>query len=146
MSLCDEASVHWFSLISYHGPCDGSSYRLVTVFQILLHGSSFTIQEGTVKVNGQFVSLPHGLPSGVSLSSGVNQDKSEVIVILRRDTGMESELEIEIGVTMVAVKVPLWYLGKLCGLCGNLMTFTHTIHSGHGFSLTFLTVASLDDV
>ncbi|XP_039662365.1 IgGFc-binding protein-like isoform X2 [Perca fluviatilis] len=52
---------------------------------------------------------------------------------------MESELEIEIGVTMVAVKVPLWYLGKLCGLCGNLMTFTHTIHSGHGFSLTFLT-------
>lgn len=50
MSLCDEASVHWFSLISYHGPCDGSSSRLVTVFQILLHGASLTIQEGTVKV------------------------------------------------------------------------------------------------
>lgn len=49
MSLCDKASVHWFSLISYHGPCNGSS-RLVTVFQILLHGTSFTIQEGTVKV------------------------------------------------------------------------------------------------
>lgn len=56
----------------------------------------------------------------MSLSSGVNQDKSEVIVILRRDTGMESELEIEIGATMVTVKVPIWYSGKLCGLCGNL--------------------------
>ncbi|XP_071062157.1 IgGFc-binding protein [Pseudochaenichthys georgianus] len=119
MSLCDKASVHWFSLISYHGPCNGSS-RLVTVFQILLHGTSFTIQEGTVKVNGRFMSLPHIMPSGVSLSSGVNQDKSEVLVILRRDAGMESELEIEIGVTMVTAKVPLWYSGKLCGLCGNL--------------------------
>ncbi|XP_063735180.1 IgGFc-binding protein-like [Eleginops maclovinus] len=120
MSLCDKASVHWFSLISYHGPCDGSSSRLVTVFQFFLHGTSFTIQEGIVKVNGRFVSLPHTLPSGVSLSSGVNQDKSEVIVILRKDAGMESELEIEIGVTMVTVKVPLWYSGKLCGLCGSL--------------------------
>lgn len=66
------------------------------------------------------MSLPHILPSGLSLSSGVNQDKSEVTVILRRDAGSESELEIEIGVTMVTVKVPLWYSGKLCGLCGNL--------------------------
>ncbi|KAJ4930907.1 hypothetical protein JOQ06_025210, partial [Pogonophryne albipinna] len=107
MSLCDKASVHWFSLISYHGPCNGSS-RLVTVFQILLHGTLFTIQEGTVKVNGRFMSLPHILPSGVSLSSGVNQDKSEVLVILRRDAGMESELEIEPSL------------------------------SGHGFDLTFL--------
>lgn len=60
------------------------------------------------------------LPSGASLSPGVNQDKSEVTVILRRDADMESELEMEIGVTMVTVKVPLWYSGKLCGLCGNL--------------------------
>lgn len=74
----------------------------------------------TPQVNGRFMSLPHILPSGVSLSSGVNQDKSEVLVILRRDAGMESELEIEIGVTMVTAKVPLWYSGKLCGLCGNL--------------------------
>lgn len=50
MSLCDEASVHWFNLISYHGLCEGSSSRLVTVFQILLHGSSFVIWDGTVKV------------------------------------------------------------------------------------------------
>lgn len=50
VSLCDEASVQWFSVISYHGPCDASSSRLVTVFQILLHGSSFAIQDGTVKV------------------------------------------------------------------------------------------------
>ncbi len=50
MSLCDEASAQWFSLISYHGPCNGSSTRNVTVFQILLHGSSFAIQDGTVKV------------------------------------------------------------------------------------------------
>lgn len=70
-------------------------------------------------MNGQLVSLPHTLSSGLSLSSGVNQDKSEVI-ILRRDTGMDSELEIEIGVTMMTVKVPLSYSDKLCGLCGNL--------------------------
>ncbi|XP_071325188.1 IgGFc-binding protein [Trachinotus anak] len=120
MSLCDEASVQWFSLVSYHGPCDGSSSRLVTVFHILLHGLSVAIQEGMVKVNGRFVSLPYTFSSGVSLSSGVSQDKSEVTAILMRDTGMDSELEIEIGVTMVTVKVPLWYSGKLCGLCGNL--------------------------
>ncbi|XP_051261445.1 IgGFc-binding protein-like isoform X2 [Dicentrarchus labrax] len=119
MSLCDEASVQWFSVISYHGPCDGNSSRLVTEFQILLHGSLFAIQGGIVKVNGHIVSLPHILPSGVSLTSGVNQDKSEVIVILRKDAGMESELKMEIGVTMVTVRIPLWYSGKLCGLCGN---------------------------
>lgn len=50
MSLCDEASVQWFSVISYHGPCHGSSSRLVTVFHILLHGSSLAIQESRVKV------------------------------------------------------------------------------------------------
>lgn len=50
MSLCNEASVQWFSVVSYHGPCDGSSSRLVTVFQILLRESSFTVQDGTVKV------------------------------------------------------------------------------------------------
>ncbi|XP_078143221.1 IgGFc-binding protein-like, partial [Centroberyx gerrardi] len=119
VSLCDEASEQWFSLISYHGPCHGSSSRVVTVLQILLKGSSVAIQEGTVKVNGHFVSLPYMLPSGVSLSPGVTQDKSEVTVILRRDAGMESELEMEIGVTMVTVKLPLWYSDKLCGLCGN---------------------------
>lgn len=71
------------------------------------------------QVNGHFVSLPYTLSSGVSLSSGVNQDKSEVIVILR-DTGMEFELEMEIGFSMVRVKVPLWYSGQFCVLCGNL--------------------------
>ncbi|KAM3613584.1 uncharacterized protein V6R79_001825 [Siganus canaliculatus] len=81
MSLCDEASAQWFSVVSYHGPCDGSSARPVTVFHVLLHGSSFTIRHGTVQVNGHFVSI---------------------------------------GVTMLTVKVPLWYSGKLCGLCGNL--------------------------
>lgn len=72
------------------------------------------------QVNGKFVSLPRTLSSGVSLTSGVNQDKTEVTVILRRDAGMESELEIEIGVTMLTVKVTSWYSGKLCGLCGDL--------------------------
>ncbi|XP_041649020.1 IgGFc-binding protein isoform X2 [Cheilinus undulatus] len=120
MSLCDEDSMQWFSVISYHGPCDGNSFRPISVFQILLHGSSVTIQNSTVKVNGQLVSLPHVLPSGVSLTSGVSQDKSEVTVILRRDSGKESELEIEVGVTMLAIKVPLWYSDRLCGLCGNL--------------------------
>ncbi|XP_074538742.1 IgGFc-binding protein [Halichoeres trimaculatus] len=120
MSLCDESSAHWFSLISFHGPCDRSSSRFVTVFQILLHGSSISIQDGKVKVNGQSVSLPHALPSRISLTPGVSQDKSEVTVILRRDAGTEAELEVEIGVGMVTVKVPLWYSHKLCGLCGNL--------------------------
>ncbi|XP_059194717.1 IgGFc-binding protein-like isoform X2 [Centropristis striata] len=120
MSLCDQSSIHWFSLISYYGPCDGGSSRLINVFQILLRGSSLTIQQGTVKVNGGVVSLPLSLPSGVSLSYGVNQERSEVTVNLRRDAGMESELEIEIGVTMMTVKVPLWYSDRLCGVCGNL--------------------------
>nr|XP_020511172.2 LOW QUALITY PROTEIN: IgGFc-binding protein-like [Labrus bergylta] len=119
MSLCDEASAQWFSVMSYYGPCNGSS-RPVSVFQILLHGSSIAIQDGTVKVNGQFVSLPHILPFRVSLKSGMSQDKSEVTVILSRDAGMEKELDIEIGVTMVTIKTPLWYSEKLCGLCGNL--------------------------
>ncbi|XP_029360515.1 IgGFc-binding protein-like [Echeneis naucrates] len=118
MSLCDEASVQWFSLVSCH--CDGSSSRPVTVIQILMHGLSLTIHEGRVKVNGHFVSLPYTFSSGVSLSAGVNKDKSEVTVIFRRDAGMDSELEIEIGVTMVTMKASLWYSGKLCGLCGNL--------------------------
>ncbi|XP_041798261.1 IgGFc-binding protein-like [Chelmon rostratus] len=144
MSLCNEASVQWFSVVSYHGPCDGSSSRLVTVFQILLRESSFTVQDGTVKVNGHFVSLPHILPSGVSLSSGVNQDKSEVIVVLRRDAGMESELEIEIGITMLTVKVPLWYSGKLCGLCGNLNDL-HSHSSVRSWVLPDFPVALLDD-
>lgn len=51
MSLCDESSVQWFSLVSYHGPCDGSSSRPVTVFQVLLPGLSVAIQEGMVKVH-----------------------------------------------------------------------------------------------
>lgn len=50
MSLCDETREQWFSLISYHGACDGGTSRLVTVFQILLQGSSVVIQEGKVKV------------------------------------------------------------------------------------------------
>ncbi|CAJ1061665.1 LOW QUALITY PROTEIN: IgGFc-binding protein [Xyrichtys novacula] len=120
MSLCNDSSVQWFSVISYYGPCDHSFSRFVTVFQILLHGSSVTIHDGTVKVNGRLVSLPHVLQSGISLTSGVSRDKSEVTVILRRDAGMESELEMEIGITMATVKLPLWYSDKLCGLCGNL--------------------------
>ncbi|XP_034467241.1 IgGFc-binding protein-like [Hippoglossus hippoglossus] len=59
MSLCDEASAQWFSLISYRGQCDGSSSRLVTVFQILLRGLSVAIQEGLVKVNGHSLTLRH---------------------------------------------------------------------------------------
>ncbi|KAM9852133.1 IgGFc-binding protein-like [Aulostomus maculatus] len=127
MSLCDEASEKWFSLISYYGPCDKNTTRLATVFHILLQGSSVSIQDGIVMVDGLFVSLPHSLPSGVSLSSGVTQDKLEVTVIVRRDEGMESEFEMEIGVTMVTIKVTPWYAGKLCGLCGNI----HEPHS-HG--------------
>lgn len=50
MSLCDRDSEQWFSLISYYGPCNQSSSRLVTVFQILLQGSSIAIEDGVVKV------------------------------------------------------------------------------------------------
>lgn len=64
------------------------------------------------------MSLPHTLASGLTLSSGANHKKSEVTVILRRDFGLESELQMDIGIIMVTV--PLWYSGKLCGLCGNL--------------------------
>ncbi|XP_054637554.1 IgGFc-binding protein isoform X2 [Dunckerocampus dactyliophorus] len=120
MGLCDEAGQNWFSLISYYGPCDGGSTRLVTVFQILLLGFSVTIQDGIVKVNGHVVPLPHSLPLGVSLSYDMTQDKSEVAVILKRDFGLEAELEMEIGVTMVTLKASPWYTGKLCGVCGNL--------------------------
>lgn len=74
---------------------------------------------------GHYVSLPHIVPSGGSLSSGVNHDKSEILVILRKDAGMESELEIEIGVTMVTARVPLWYSGQVS--VETLMTFTLTL-------------------
>ncbi|KAM4600962.1 IgGFc-binding protein-like [Polymixia lowei] len=117
LSLCDETSDQWFSLVSYNGPCGGDSSRAVTVVQVLLHGLSVAIRDGKVKVNGRAVSLPYMLPSGVSLSSSVTPDKSEVTVVLRKDAGLESELEMEIGVTMVTVKLPLWYTGELCGLC-----------------------------
>lgn len=89
-------------------------YLLIVVFLMVILTCSSPPQ-----VNGGFVSLPHMLPSGVSLSSGVNEDKSEVIVILRRDDGMESELKMEIGANRLMVKVPLMYSGKLCGVCGN---------------------------
>lgn len=36
MSVCDEASVQWFSLVSYNGPCDGKM--------------SLAIRQGTVLV------------------------------------------------------------------------------------------------
>ncbi|XP_061531066.1 IgGFc-binding protein [Phycodurus eques] len=116
MGLCDETTPNGFSLISYYGPCNGSGTRLVTVFQILLVGFSIVIQDGIVKVNGHLVALPYTLPLGVSLSSGVAWDKSEVVVVLKRDAG----LEMEIGITMVTLKAAPWYSGKLCGICGNL--------------------------
>lgn len=53
VSLCDETDEEWFSLISYHGLCDDTSSRVVTVFHVLLQGSSVTIQEGSVKVKIQ---------------------------------------------------------------------------------------------
>lgn len=46
---------------------------------------------------------------------------------------MESELEMEIGVTTATVKVPLWFAGKLCGLCGN--TDVHSYSSDKSWVL-----------
>uniref|UniRef100_A0A3Q2YAJ3 IgGFc-binding protein-like n=2 Tax=Hippocampus comes TaxID=109280 RepID=A0A3Q2YAJ3_HIPCM len=120
IGLCDETSKNWFNLISYYGRCDRRGSRLVTVFQILLVGSSIVIQDGIVKVNGHLVPLPYTLPLGVSLSSAMAQDKSEVVVVLTREAGLESELEMEIGITMATLKAAPWYAGKLCGICGNL--------------------------
>lgn len=60
VSLCDEASELWFSMISYHEPHNGSSSfpsRAVTVLKVLLHGTSLTIQEDTVKVGLLFRTL-----------------------------------------------------------------------------------------
>lgn len=34
-------------------------------------------------------------------------------MILKRHAGMESKLELEIGMTSLAVRVSLWYTGKL---------------------------------
>ncbi|KAM8825944.1 IgGFc-binding protein [Synchiropus picturatus] len=120
MSVCNEASDKWFSIISFHGPCEPTSARESSVFQIHLLGSSVVVSGGTVKVNGLHVPLPHTLSSGVTLSAGVTPDKSEVLVLLRRDSGTESELQMDIGVTMVTLRVTPWFSGKLCGLCGNL--------------------------
>ncbi|XP_056142244.1 IgGFc-binding protein [Lampris incognitus] len=119
VSFCDEASEHWFSLISYHGPCGHSFSRDVTVVQLLQLDSSVSIHGGKVKVNGHPVPLPYTLPSGGSLTLGANQDKSEITVVLSRDTGMESQLEIDVGDTIVTVKLSGWYKGKLCGICGD---------------------------
>lgn len=71
-------------------------------------------------MNGHLVPLPYTLPSGVSLSSAMAQDKSEVVVVLTREAGLESELEMEIGITTATLKAAPWYAGKLCGICGNL--------------------------
>ncbi|XP_061677224.1 IgGFc-binding protein [Syngnathoides biaculeatus] len=118
--LCNEKSPDWFSLISYYGPCNGTGTRLDTVFQILLVGFSIVIQDGVVKANGDVVPLPYTTPSGVLLSSGVAWDKSEAVVVLKRNAGLESELQMEIGVTNVTLKAAPWYAGKLCGICGDL--------------------------
>ncbi|XP_077384324.1 IgGFc-binding protein [Festucalex cinctus] len=120
MGLCNETAPNWFSLVSYHGRCEGSGTRLVTVIQVLVARFSIVIKDGVVKVNGHLVLLPYTLSSGMSLSSVVAQDKSEVLVVLKKDAGLESELEMQIGTTMVTVKAASWYTGKLCGLCGNL--------------------------
>ncbi|KAM9782502.1 IgGFc-binding protein [Neosynchiropus ocellatus] len=120
MSVCNEASEKWFSIISFHGPCEPASARESSVFKIHLPGSSVVVRAGAVKVDGLDVSLPHTLSSGVTLSAGVTPDKSEVLVLLRRDSGTQSELQMDVGVTMVTVRVSPWFSGKLCGLCGNL--------------------------
>ncbi|XP_060937798.1 IgGFc-binding protein-like [Limanda limanda] len=75
----------------------------------------------------------------------VHQDvyQGGVTVILRRDTGMESKLEMGIGVTMVTANVPL---GQICMVSvETLMTSNSTVQSSYGFSMTFLSVTSLDD-
>ncbi|XP_057690269.1 IgGFc-binding protein isoform X2 [Corythoichthys intestinalis] len=128
IGLCNKTTPEWFSLISYNGPCDRSSTRPVTVFQIFLVGFSIVIQNGIVKVNGHLVPLPHVLPSGLTLSSSVAQDESEVVVVLKKDPGLESEMEMEIGITMVTLNATSWYSGKLCGICGNLSDpHSHTL-------------------
>ncbi|XP_077431132.1 IgGFc-binding protein-like isoform X2 [Vanacampus margaritifer] len=49
MGLCDKTAQNWFSLVSYHGHCEGSGTRLVTVIEVLLAGFSIVIQDGIVK-------------------------------------------------------------------------------------------------
>lgn len=49
---------------------------------------------------------------------------------------MESELELEISMTSVAVRVSLWYTGKLVSV-ETLTAFAHTVQKEHGFSTTF---------
>ncbi|XP_049587088.1 IgGFc-binding protein isoform X3 [Syngnathus scovelli] len=117
MALCDQTNENWFSFISYYGHCYGSGTRLVTVFHVLLVGFSVVIQDGIVEVNGHLVPLPYTLPiGGVSLSFGVPNDKSELVVVLKKDEG----LEMEIGITSATIKASPWYTGKLCGICGNI--------------------------
>lgn len=45
------------------------------------------------------------------------------MLILKRDAGMEPELELEIGMTSLAVRASVSGILGNCGFCGNLNGF-----------------------
>ncbi|KAJ8289757.1 hypothetical protein GJAV_G00004990 [Gymnothorax javanicus] len=115
-SLCDRKSDHWFQLILFKGHCDEK--RTVDALHLFLHGVTLVIQNGRVYVDGDLVSCPLSLPSGVS----VNRvwDWPEVRIAVRKSSGSESQpdLELEASSTgMVMVRPSANF--KLCGACGN---------------------------
>uniref|UniRef100_A0A3Q3GMI2 IgGFc-binding protein-like n=1 Tax=Labrus bergylta TaxID=56723 RepID=A0A3Q3GMI2_9LABR len=116
-AVSSKATPDYTLLISFKNESSGNFIISRLVFHML--SLEVNKEERSVPFDtGELQTYQDGNRLIIKTRSG--QDKSEVTVILSRDAGMEKELDIEIGVTMVTIKTPLWYSEKLCGLCGNL--------------------------
>ncbi|XP_035236093.1 IgGFc-binding protein-like [Anguilla anguilla] len=115
-SCCDRQCDLWFQLVLFRGLCAGS--RAVNALQLLLHGATVVVQNGVVYVDGDLVSLPFSLSSGVSVSR--IWDWPEVRVVVRKGSGAQPDLELEASTSgSVWVRPSSVYSDKLCGACGN---------------------------
>ena len=71
-------------------------------------------------MNGDLVSLPFSLPSGVSVSRIWAWPEVRVVVRKSLATGSQPDLELEASTSGgVTVRPSSEYSGKLCGACGN---------------------------
>ncbi|KAJ8332931.1 hypothetical protein SKAU_G00418270 [Synaphobranchus kaupii] len=117
-SLCDRESDRWFQLVIFQGRCEED--RAVNVLHLFLSGATVVIHNGGVYVNGDLVSLPISLSSGVSVSRVWAWPEGRITV--RKGSGTEKQPDLELDVSTsgcVKVRPSSADSNKLCGACGN---------------------------
>ncbi|XP_061094998.1 IgGFc-binding protein-like [Conger conger] len=116
-SLCDRESDRWFQVAVFQGHCKKG---LVNTLHLFLYGATMVIRNGTVYVNGDLVSLPLSLPSGVSVRRIWAWPEVRVVVRKGLEAGSQPDLELEASTSgSVRVRLSSEDSGKLCGACGN---------------------------